>query len=355
MLKYLISNTIFSREKIVIGKGNIMNFEKTHVIANANAKGGIGKTTNSLGLCYALSHLGFDVLLLDGDPQASSTSDLRMDLKEDSDLNTIDKLITPVLEADFSEYRELGYRSQREYWNDLCDKTFNWKRISEFIYTPTYEKMVRIGTKWQVKEFPFGDNLARFDILPSSIDLSVCDLKMGTQSRFFGGHINPNYFQMALDPIKEQKIYDFIVIDLPPQVSSISINMLRSAQDGVILNSNLDLQSIRGFKSIIASISDLQESFPEHRGILGILFSMYSAHRSTDKTIEEIAKDFVPIPIFDARIPDTSDARKAILSNKLLNQINRRAETAYTDFAMEIINAMRFPDKPIGTNKKIEK
>ena len=79
---------------------------------------------------------------------------------------------------------------------------------------------------------------------------------------------------------------------------------------------------------------------------------MYSAHRSTDKTIEEIAKDFVPIPIYDARIPDTSDARKAILSNKLLNQINRKAAEAYNSFAMEIINAMRFPDKPIGTNKE---
>ena len=328
-----------------------MNFERTYTIANANAKGGIGKTTNSLGLCYALAHNGFDVLLVDGDPQASSTSDLRIDLKHEDDLNTLDKLLCPILKADFTAYKEEGYKSQRDYWNELCEKTFNWERISEFIYTPTYERMVRVGTTWETKEFPFGDNLGRFDILPSSIDLTLCDLMMGTQSRFFGGHINPGYLQMALEPIKEQKIYDFIVIDLPPQVSSISINMLRSAQDGVILNSNLDMQSIRGFRSIIESTEELQETFPEHRGILGILFSMYSAHRSTDKTIEEIARDFVPIPIFDARIPDTSDARKAILSNKLLNQINRKAAEAYNGFAMEIINAMCFPDKPIGTNK----
>lgn len=321
---------------------------KGYVIANANAKGGIGKTTNSLGLSYALSHLGFNVLLIDGDPQASSTNDLCID--PDS-CNTLDELIAPMVEAELEKYEEEGYAKASEYWNAICEACYDWNRVSQFIYTPSYGRARQNGMKWETIEVPFGDDLGKFDLIPSNIKLSIMDSKMGMASKYFG-FIYTNYIYDLVSSIKQQDIYDYIILDLPPQISALSNNLLAAATDGIILCSNLDVQSIRGFDSITDAISAVQNLNPNHRGVLGILFSMYSERRTTDKSIEDIAKQYVPIPIFDTKIPETADVRKAYANGRLVNQINKKTKEAYTQLAKEIHYAMLYPESPIGTNKK---
>lgn len=327
---------------------------KTKIIANANAKGGVGKTTNTLGLCYALSHdLGFDVLLVDGDPQASATSDLGV---EDTLVEklTLDELVTPLITINLSKFRTAGYQSPIEYWEGEKAKYYTWENVKRYIVHPTYlglERDEENGMKWKEVRLPYGGS-HKFDLLPCSINFSLCDTLMGIASSNFQGKVYDGYVYDALSPILKANEYDFIVIDLPPQLSSISINLLTAAVDGIILDSNLDLQSIKGFDTITTVADQITAKYSAHRGILGILFSMYSSARKVDKKIEEIAKEYVPIPVFDTKIPESTDAKKAILQGRLYNQLNKKAQKAFEDFAKEIVYAMRYPDAPIGSNKE---
>ena len=321
---------------------------KAKILACANAKGGIGKTTSSLGLAYALSHYGCKVLLIDGDPQASSTNDLNVDSDE---VNTLDELIDPVVSVDLTETKEKGFEKASDYWKKILEESYSWERIQKFIVRPKYQKLVKQQMAWTKQEFPFDDGMGKFDLIPSNIMLSITDSRMGMASRNFGNHIYNHYILDFIKVIDQQNIYDYIILDLPPQISALSNNLLAAAIDGIILCSNLDVQSIRGFDSITDAISATQFSNPEHRGILGILFSMYSERRKTDKSIETLAKQYVPIPIFDAKIPETADVRKAYATGKIVNQINKKANEAYNNFAKEIYYAMEHPDNPIGSNK----
>lgn len=326
---------------------------KTKVIANSNAKGGIGKTTNSLGLCYALSHLGKDVLLIDGDPQASATLNLGID-NDDEDTKTIDELLLPYIRIDVTKYSDYGCDSPKEYMQKVRDTLFTWDNVKEFICTPTYPDRRRNPEnrmEWIWQQIPYGDDLGKFDLIPSSINYSICDMSMGIASKNFGGIVYDNYLRDAIQPIIDSEEYDFIIIDMPPQLSSIAMNSLSAATDGIILNSNLDVQAIRGFDTITSSVDSIVKKNPSHRGILGILFSMYSERRKVDRKVEEIAKEYVPIPVFDARIPESSDVRKAYLSTRLYNQLNKNARLEYEHFAEEVIYATENPDAPVGSNK----
>ena len=326
---------------------------KTKVIANSNAKGGIGKTTNSLGLCYALSHLGKDVLLIDGDPQASATLNLGID-NDDEDTKTIDELLLPYIRIDVTKYSDYGCDSPKEYMQKVRDTLFTWNKVKEFICTPTYPDRRRNPEnrmEWIWQQIPYGDELGKFDLIPSSINYSICDMSMGIASKNFGGIVYDNYLRDAIQPIIDSEEYDFIIIDMPPQLSSIAMNSLSAATDGIVLNSNLDVQAIRGFDTITSSVDSIVKKNPSHRGILGILFSMYSERRKVDRKVEEIAKEYVPIPVFDARIPESSDVRKAYLSTRLYNQLNKNARLEYEHFAEEVIYATENPDAPVGSNK----
>jgi chromosome partitioning protein len=326
---------------------------KTKVIANSNAKGGIGKTTNSLGLCYALSHLGKDVLLIDGDPQASATLNLGID-NDDEDTKTIDELLLPYIRIDVTKYSDYGCNSPKEYMQKVRNTLFTWDNVKKFICTPTYPDRRRNPEnrmEWIWQQIPYGDDLGKFDLIPSSINYSICDMSMGIASKNFGGIVYDNYLRDAIQPIIDSEEYDFIIIDMPPQLSSIAMNSLSAATDGIVLNSNLDVQAIRGFDTITSSVDSIVKKNPSHRGILGILFSMYSERRKVDRKVEEIAKEYVPIPVFDARIPESSDVRKAYLSTRLYNQLNKNARLEYEHFAEEIIYATENPDAPVGSNK----
>lgn len=327
--------------------------KKTKIIANSNAKGGIGKTTNSLGLCYALSHFGKDVLLIDGDPQASATLNLGID-NDDEDTKTIDDLLLPYIRVDITKYKDFGCSSAKEYMDKVKETLFSWDRVKEYICTPTYPDRRRNPEnkmEWIWQQIPYGDEIGKFDLIPSSINYSICDMSMGIASMNFGGIVYDNYLRDAIQPIIDSEEYDFIVIDMPPQLSSIAMNSLSAATDGIILNSNLDVQAIRGFDTITSSVDTIMNKNPNHRGIIGILFSMYSERRKVDKKIEEIAQEYVPIPVFDTKIPESSDVRKAYLSTRLFNQINKKANEAYSKFAEEIIYATDNPDAPVGSNK----
>ena len=300
----------------------------TYVLTVANQKGGVGKTTTSLNLCYALSNFhNKPTLLIDIDSQASSSLCLGIDVLENSDISIYD-ILDPYVNREITQ--------------------LSWDFVKKAIYTPTYIETVRDpddSMKWIRVEKPFG-----FDCMPSELNLSLVELNMGIVGNRSGGRgIYPYYLRDLIDVIKAQNIYSFIIIDSPPSLGSLSINAIAAATDGVLITSNMDVLSMRGVHSLCDTVNTVQGWNSKHRGVLGILFSLYSDRRSVDKSVSEWAKSFLPIGSLKTRIPETTDVKKANSSMYVVCQINKKMAKAYDSLANEIIYAVEHPDEPVGT------
>lgn len=305
------------------------------VLCVGNQKGGVSKTTTSLNLCYSLANTyNQRVLLIDMDSQGSASLNLQIDVASD-DIHTIDELLEPIV------LRHSNHIS--------------WEYLQEYIYTPTFTDRVRDPekpVKWIQVQKPYG-----FDLIPSSLYLSIVEMKMGIAAgKFFNGSINQFYLrETIIKTLREHSDYDYVVIDTPPSLGALSVNSMAAAVDGVIIVSNLDVMSTRGIESFIESTETVQRANDNHRGIMGILFALYSDRRSVDKQVDSWAKQFLPIPVFDTRIPETANVKKANSSKLLVSQIDKKMKTAYDSFAEEVIYATDHPTEPIGSAKRMSK
>lgn len=303
-----------------------MQMSNTKVLALGNQKGGVSKTTSSLNLCYALANTyGMKVLLIDMDSQGSAGLNLGIDIADD-DVYTIDAILEPYVERKI--------------------RSISWEALKQCIYTPTFTDRVRDPEnklRWKDVQKPFG-----FDIIPSSLYLSVVELEMGIRGGITKAGIYQYYLRDAIDVIKANADYDFIIIDTPPSLGALSINSMAAAVDGIIVVTNLDMMSMRGIDSFIESSKTVQRMNPNHRGILGILMALYSERRTVDKSVEDWAKNYFPIRPFKTRIPESADVKKANSSMLLFAQINKKAKAAFDNLAREIIYAVENPNAIVG-------
>lgn len=306
----------------------------TKVIAFANQKGGVSKSTTTLNVAYALSHhMEKKVLLIDMDSQGSSSLNLGIDITSD-EINTIDMLLEPLV------------TNQMKY--------ITWSDIQQCIYTPTFEDRIRDPEnrmKWITTQSPFAE-VGRYDVLPSSIQLAVVELEMGIASGE-SKRVNPVYLEQVVSSVKKYGDYDYILLDCPPSLSGLFLNSIYSAVDGTIAVSSLDIMSLRGIDNLIESVHSVQKLRKGHRGILGIMFAMFSERRSVDKDLHYYAEKYLPIPVFDTQIPESADAKKANQSMLLYSQLNKNANSAFLSLAKEIEFAIENPDVPIGSAKRL--
>jgi len=300
------------------------------VLCCGNQKGGVAKTTCALNICYSLANTyDYKVLLVDMDSQGSSSLNLGIDINSD-DINTISDILEPYVKRQV--------------------KKLSWSSISECIYTPTYQDRKRDPEnkmRWIQVDVPFG-----FDVIPSSLYLSVVEMMMGVVGGATKQAIYQYYLYDLLAVVREHADYDYVIIDTPPSLGALSVNSIAAAEDGVIIISNLDVMSMRGIKTFITSTETVQRMNPNHKGILGILLSLYSDRRSVDRAIEQWVQEFLPIPTFDTRIPETSDVKKANSSMMLVSQLNKKCKAAFDGVAAEIIYATEHPGVPIGSARK---
>ena len=248
------------------------------IIAIANQKGGVGKTTTAINLSSSLASMDKKVLSLDMDPQGNMTSGLGVD-------------------------------------KDGVEKT-------------VYDLI--IGNAG-VEECIYENALENIDVLPSNIDLSAAEIELI-------GVDNKEYIlKNEIDKVKDN--YDFIIIDCPPALSMLTINAMTTA-DSVIVPIQCESYALEGLSQLIHTIELVKERLNPNLEIEGVVFTMYDARTNLSLQVVENVKDNLNQNIYKTIIPRNIRLAEAPSYGMPINLYDPRSTGAesYMLLAEEVIN-----------------
>ena len=248
------------------------------IIAIANQKGGVGKTTTSINLAAGLAYLNKRVLLVDFDPQGNATQGIghRVGLK---DLTVYDAILNDVDVKD-------------------CIKT--------------------------LKKPPL-------DILPANITLAGADLQLAKIE-----DQRDKSLSMALEPVKDN--YDYIIIDCPPSLGLLNTNAL-SAADSVLIPVQCEYYALEGITQLLQTIRLVQKLYNPSLKIEGVLLTMYDARTNLSAEVgQEVRKHFKE-KTYKTYIPRNIKLSEAPSTGKSIfdYELHSEGAKAYVSLTREVI------------------
>jgi len=253
----------------------------SEVIACANQKGGVGKTTTVINLAAYLALLGRRVLVVDLDPQGNATSGLG--LGRDASAGSI----YPAL-LERAETRALARQTQ-------------------------------IENLWMV---------------PSGADLA------GAEVELIGVNQRERRLQQALAGIREE--FDFILLDCPPAVGLLTVNALTAA-DGVLVPIQCEYYALEGLSQLLSTINLVRDNLNPRLRLAGVLLTMYDARTTLSADVAAEVRRHLGSSVFDAIVPRSVRLAEAPSYGRPIARYSpeSRGAQAYRALAAELIQ--RYP------------
>ena len=247
------------------------------IIAIANQKGGVGKTTTAINLSACLAEKGKKVLAIDMDPQVNMTSGLGVN-------------------------------------KDSVEKT-------------VYDLIIGEA---QIEEIICKEVLENLDVLPTNIDLSAAEIELiGIENKEY-------IIKNEVEKVKEN--YDFIIIDCPPSLSMLTINAMTTA-DSVLVPIQCEYYALEGLSQLIHTIELVKERLNSNLEIEGDVFTMYDARTNLSLQVVENVKDNLNQNIYKTIIPRNIRLAEAPSYGMPINQYDPKSSGAesYRLLADEVI------------------
>lgn len=270
--------------------------DKCEVIAIANQKGGVGKTTTAFNLGVALANQGKSVLLIDSDPQGDLTVSMGFKENEDFDYKLSDLLNCYIKKIDVD--------------------------INSFV----------INHKENV------------DLIPSNLDLSA--MEMG----IYNAMNREKIFSKSLSLYKNK--YDYIIIDCQPSLSMLTINALAFA-DKVVIPVQSQYLAAKNTSQLLSIISNVKEEPNEDLTIGGILITLVDKRTNlSKKTLELLEKSYGNyVNIYNTQIPISTKIAEATSQGEsiFLYDKNNKSADAYFNFSKEIIDNGKERNRNVNT------
>ncbi len=210
-------------------------------IAIANEKGGVGKTTTAINLSAALAEKGNTVLVLDIDPQGNTTSGLGINKK---------KLKTTVYDLFLGNVK-----------------------IDDVMVKST---------------------IAGITVIPSDVDLAAAEIELiGVNEREF-------ILKKAVDPIRDK--FDYIIIDCPPSLNTLTINAMTTANT-ILIPVQCEFYALEGLSQLFRTIDLVQKRLNPELEIEGIVFTMYDSRTNLSVQVVDNVKKNLKQHIYKTMIP----------------------------------------------------
>lgn len=251
------------------------------IIAIANQKGGVGKTTTSINLSAALAEKGKKVLMVDIDPQGNATS---------------------------------GFGIEK---NDLD-------------YT-VYELMLN---ECSVEQCTISEVIPNLSVLPTNVNLAAAEIELIDVEK------KEYILKNELDWVKDK--YDFIIIDCPPSLSMLTVNAMTCA-DSVLVPIQCEYYALEGLSQLIHTVNLVKTRLNADLEMEGVVFTMYDSRTNLSAEVVENVKENLEERIFNTVIPRNIRLAEAPSFGQPITIYDPRSAGAqsYLELAGELIAANR--------------